>query len=415
MTILVWQSSEFPTDLESGRLVDVRQLLLDRGIMPLCNPCANPERARSYIPVFPAPCTNRRRRSATSTPHCAMRQFGYLMPMTSKLPTAEHIMQLAWGHAPPLIIYAGVKHGVFDALDGLPKTVPQLVKQTRASARGLTAILNALVGLRMLTKKGDRYALAPESAAFLVSGKPSYLGAFFGHVVQHLIPKWLRISDVVRTGKPAIAVNDKSDGSKFFAEFVEALFPLNYPAASALAEHLRLDRSTGPIRVLDLAAGSGVWGIALAQRSPDVQLTIVDWPDVLKVTRKVARRHGLGNRLTSIPGDLLKVDYGTGHNIATLGHILHSEGRERSRRLLKKTFRALSPHGTIAIGEFLVKHDRTGPPMGLLFAVNMLINTNVGDAFSFEEIRGWLREAGFRRPRLLDVGTHSPLILATKP
>ena len=332
-----------------------------------------------------------------------------------KTPGPERIMQLAWGYAPPLIIEAAVKHGVFDLLDQSPKTAQQLARTTRASERGLTAILNALVGLQLLTRKGNRYTLTPESAAFLVSTRSPYYGAFFRHTTEQLIPKWLRITDVVRTGIPATAVNGQQDGAKFFADFVESLFPLSYAAARALGEHLRIPKATSPVNVLDVAAGSGVWGIALAQQSPHVRLTAVDWPNVLKVTERVARRHGVNGRLTKIPGDLLKVNYGNGHHVATLGHILHSEGRERSRRLLKKTFDALSPGGTIAIMEFVVNHDRTGPPMGLMFAVNMLINTQAGDTFSFEEMSGWLREAGFRKPRLLEVPAVSPLVLATKP
>jgi hypothetical protein len=116
-----------------------------------------------------------------------------------------------------------------------------------------------------------------------------------------------------------------------------------------------------------------------------------------------------------IPGDLLKVRFGKNHQVATLGHILHSEGRARSRKLLKKTFDALAPGGTIAIMEFLVDHDRADPLVSLLFAVNMLVNTKEGDTFSFEEISGWLREAGFKKSRLLKVPAVSPLVLATKP
>jgi hypothetical protein len=112
---------------------------------------------------------------------------------------------------------------------------------------------------------------------------------------------------------------------------------------------------------------------------------------------------------------LLKAPFGKNHNVATLGHILHSEGPARSRKLLKKTFDALVPGGTIAIMEFLVNHDRTEPVVGLFFAVNMLVNTAEGDTFSFEEISGWLREAGFVKPRLLKVPAVSPLVLATKP
>ena len=324
-------------------------------------------------------------------------------------------MQMSWGYAPPLIIATALKHGVFDALDQSPKTAAELAQKTRLSERGITAILNALVGLQLLKRKGTRYALTDESAAFLVSTKTPFYGEFFRHTTEQLIPKWLQLNNVVRTGKPAMAVNDEKQGADFFVKFVEALFPLSYAAASTLGEHLEIPKADGPVNVLDIAAGSGVWGIALAKQSSHVNLTAVDWPQVLQVTERMARRHGVGKRLTKLPGDLLKVNYGNGHHVATLGHILHSEGRDRSRRLLKKVFKSLSPGGTIAIMEFMVDHDRSGPPMGLLFAVNMLVNTRAGDTYSFKEMSGWLREAGFRKPRLLDVSAVSPLLLATKP
>jgi hypothetical protein len=141
----------------------------------------------------------------------------------------------------------------------------------------------------------------------------------------------------------------------------------------------------------------------------------VDWPKVLEVTRKVAKKYGFEDRLTSAPGDLLEADFGTGHQIATIGHILHSEGIERSQKLLKRAFDALAPGGTIAIMEFLLNDDRLGPPPALMFAVNMLVSTEHGDTFSFAEISAWLADAGFINARLLPGPGPSPLILATKP
>jgi ubiquinone/menaquinone biosynthesis C-methylase UbiE len=170
-----------------------------------------------------------------------------------------------------------------------------------------------------------------------------------------------------------------------------------------------------PIRVLDLAAGSGVWGIALAQSSDQVHVTAVDWPGVIPVTQKTVARFGLSDRFSFIQGDLQQADFGSGHNLATLGHILHSEGEERSRALLAKTFEALASGGTIAIAEFLVNADRTGPVNGLFFAVNMLVNTDTGNTYSFEEISSWLTETGFINSRTLESPGPSPLILATRP
>ena len=146
-----------------------------------------------------------------------------------------------------------------------------------------------------------------------------------------------------------------------------------------------------------------------------VRVTAVDWPEVIPVTRKMVEKFGLAERFSYVEGDLLKADFGSGYAVATLGHILHSEGKERSRSLLARTFDALASGGTIAIAEFLVNADRTGPAGGLFFAVNMLVNTDSGDTFSFEEISSWLQEAGFKDARLLNAPGPSPLILATKP
>ena len=147
----------------------------------------------------------------------------------------------------------------------------------------------------------------------------------------------------MRTGRPVTAVNQGVDGQKFFAEFVESLFPISYKAARCLGEHLAIPRAASRVSVLDIGAGSGVWGIALAHQSPHVRVHAVDWPAVLEVTRRVALRHGVAERLTTSPGDLLEADFGKGHQMAVLGHILHSEGAERSRELLRRVFDALAP------------------------------------------------------------------------
>lgn len=337
------------------------------------------------------------------------------MPDSPPPVTPERINQLAWGYVPPLLIETAVHHKLFDTLDSGPKSIPELAQATGASARGLTAVANALAGLNLLARDDSgRYTLTPESSAFLVSNKPGFQGGRFRHGTRDLIPRWLQINEVVATGKPSRPVNEKASGEEFFQGFVADLFPMNYPAAQALAAHLNLAAAPEP-RVLDLAAGSGVWGIALAQSAPAARVTAVDFAGVLPVTRGFAERFGLADRFTFIEGDILQADLGIGYSAATLGHILHSEGEARSRALLRRVFGALAPGGTIAIAEFLVNPDRTGPPMGLFFAVNMLVNTDEGDTFSFEEIGAWLREAGFTNPRTVDAPSPSPLILADKP
>lgn len=322
---------------------------------------------------------------------------------------------MAWGYAPPLMVEAALHLHVFELLDGGPKPASQIAEVAGASPRGVRILLDALVGLQLLAKQGENYALTPESSAFLVPGKPGFQGGIFKHVSTQLMPKWLELTEIVRRGGPGRAVNQHGEGAKFFAEFVEDIFPMSYPAARALGGILNLAEATETVRVLDIAAGSGVWGIALAETSPQVRVSAVDWPEVLPVTRRIAARHGVGDRFDFIEGDLRTVDFGTGYQVATLGHILHSEGETHSRALIQKVFNALAPGGTIAIAEMIPNDERTGPAHAVMFAVNMLVNTDEGDTFTFAEMSAWLREAGFVNPRLVDAPSASPLLLAGKP
>ncbi len=324
-------------------------------------------------------------------------------------------MQFAWGYAPTMIIEAALKVGLFDALARGPMTLPQTALACTCSLRGMKALMNALVGLRLLGREGESYTLTQESEAFLVSTKPDYRGLFFHHHRAQLVPQWMQLEKVVRTGQCARATNKEDDGARHFAAFVESLFPVNLAAAVALGKHLRVEEIKSSATLLDVGAGSGVWGISLAHLSPLLRIHAVDWPEVLEITRKMAAKHGLADRLTTSAGDFYEADFGKDHLIATLGHILHSEGPSRIQLLLQKTYASLAPGGVIAIQEWVPDEDRKGPAEPLLFAVNMLVNTEEGDTYTFMEISQWLREAGFENPRLLKVPAVSPLILADKP
>ncbi|RME95537.1 MAG: methyltransferase domain-containing protein, partial [Verrucomicrobia bacterium] len=218
--------------------------------------------------------------------------------------------------------------------------------------------------------------------------------------------------EVVRTGRPV--PRDRRPAEEF-ARFVEALFAGNLPAAQALQAHLGLRQTTAPCRVLDLGAGSGVWGIGLAEGAPQVRVTAVDWPEVLAVARRLAAEHGVAERFRWIEGDFFEVGLGNDYDLVVLGHILHSEGIERVRRLLERSHEALRPGGRVVIAEFLPADDRSGPLQPLLFAVNMLVNTEAGDTYTLAELTAWLEEAGFEAVETLPVPAVSPLVLARKP
>ena len=336
----------------------------------------------------------------------------------SSTPTVrpDRIMEMVWGYAPPIILATAVQNRVFDELDRGPKTIAELAKATGNSERGLRILANALVGFNFLSKAPDgKYALTPESAAFLVSGKPGFLGKFAEMSGLKMIQTWIPLPEIVRTGKPNAAVNQEQHGESFFQDLVEPIFAMSYPATQIGGQALRISEAKSPLKVLDIGAGSGVWGIGLAQQSPQVSVTALDLQGVLEVTRRMADRFNLGSRFSYLPGDFHTIDFGTGYNLVTIGHILHMLSVDECRNLLKKAAGALASKGTVVISEFLVKDDRTGPPMGLIFAVNMLAHTEQGDTYSFDEISSWLKEAGLVNARKIEPGGPVGLVLADKP
>ena len=164
--------------------------------------------------------------------------------------------------------------------------------------------------------------------------------------------------------------------------------------------------------MLDVAAGSGVWGIAFAEADAEARVTAQDFPGVLPTTREYVRRHGLEERFDFLAGDLREVDFGEGrYDVAVLGNIVHSEGEDSSRDLFRRLRRALKDGGRIVVIDMLPNDARTGPPYQLIFALNMLVNTERGDTYTLAEYTAWLNDAGFARVETADIGSHSPAVI----
>jgi precorrin-6B methylase 2 len=323
-------------------------------------------------------------------------------------------METMFGYAPALILDSAAACGIFEALAQGGRTSAQIAEVCGITPRGATILLNALVGLDWLKKENGTYILTEESAALLLKSSPGYHGGMLWHIVRRLLPAWQSLETTLRTGKPAMPLNIEGEGGGCFRDFVAALYCANYPAARTLADTLPAIVEQRDLKVLDVAAGSGVWGIALALASPNVHVTALDWQAVVPVTRNTAEQMAVADRFDFIGGDVHAADWRSGYDLIVLGHILHTQGEDLSRALLRKAHAALAPGGTVVVAEVLVDEDRTGPAMPLLFAVNMLVTTDIGDTYSLSEITAWLDDAGYRNVRTLDVPGSSPLILADK-
>ena len=320
-----------------------------------------------------------------------------------------------WGYAKTSILAAGVELDVFTHIASGKKTVNQISKATKSSRRGMEMLLNALAGLGLLAKdKAGLFSLRPESSEFLVCGKPRYLGDMSLHALE-LNKIWLHLAQCVRSGRPYTAVDQKDAAEDYFPILVRGLFQMNYPCAKYAALYLKR-RHRKISDILDVAAGSGVWSVAIAKEFKTAKITALDFPEVLKVTREYVNRFNLSDRYKYIKGDLRRINFGKErYGLIILGHICHSEGKIYTQQLIKKSFRALKKGGILLIAEFLLDNDKAGPLMPLLFALNMLVNTNEGDVFRTVELKRWLHGAGFRQVKILEKAPSvSPLISAVK-
>jgi ubiquinone/menaquinone biosynthesis C-methylase UbiE len=329
--------------------------------------------------------------------------------------TLQRLMQTLNGFAPGIMIDAGIELGIFDALSSGPLTSGEVAERCRLSVRGTRRVLDALASLDWLKKSDGRYTLVPESATFLVKTSPAFLGGIVRQHLHRMLPVWQQLESVMRTGAPAKSLDGEQEGSTYFRDFVPALFSLNHAAGRVLAKTLLAERGDRPIRVLDVGAGSGVFGIAFAAETPRVTVTAADWKEVLSVTRQIAREWKVEKQFSFAEGDLFESDFGSGFDVAVLGNILHMEGEERCRELLRKVYGALSAGGTVAIFEFVPEDDRSGPAMPLIFSITMLLHTAQGDTYTLRELSQWLAEAGFRNIRRLETPSPCPAILADKP
>jgi cyclopropane fatty-acyl-phospholipid synthase-like methyltransferase len=150
----------------------------------------------------------------------------------------------------------------------------------------------------------------------------------------------------------------------------------------------------GVKRVLDLGGGPGTYSMALARKGRDV--TIMDFPETLKIAKRLIDKAGLRKKVTLLPGDFTRDDMGNGYDLIFISQILHAYDEEGCTSMLKKCFHALHPGGRVVVQEFTLDETRTSPLQGAIFAINMLVNTPGGRTYTPKEMSGWLKKTGFR-------------------
>jgi 3-hydroxy-5-methyl-1-naphthoate 3-O-methyltransferase len=328
--------------------------------------------------------------------------------------TPDRIMQIAHGFWPAAIISSAAAHDFFTHIAHGHDTVDAVAAAAGTDQRATRMILDALVSLEFLSKQNGRYALTPESDAFLVRDRPTSIAEMIAEHPPLMWEDWGKLRESVRTGRPVQTVDDAAAGGAFFPKLIRMIMSLSLGPADAVAEHLGIGSTLTGAAVLDVGAGGCAWSIPFARRDRTVRVTAFDLQPVLNEAQKIVREFGVGESYRLQPGDYRKDDFGSDFDVVLFGNICHIETPDANRDLIARAHRALKPGGHLVIGDMLPNEERTGPPFPVMFAINMLLHSQ-GDTYTFGEYLTWLRESGFKDVEAYDTHrSHSPVVIATK-
>jgi ubiquinone/menaquinone biosynthesis C-methylase UbiE len=324
----------------------------------------------------------------------------------------EQVMQLHMSMVPARVLSAALRFDLFRHLEDGRDSAEAAAAAAGASPRGMRMLLDALTGLGLVEKHQGRYRAAEPARRYLLRSSEEYMGTLLEQ--DQLWQAWMELPEVIRSGKPARRLGGQQAAEAFFPALVQALHVVHREPARRAAAALIAGGTRG-LKILDIASGSGIWGIALAEADPEARVTAQDFPGLLPLTRRYAERHDVAGRFDYLGGDLKQVEFPAGaYDLAILGNIVHSEGEAASRALFQRLRPALRPGGRVVIIDMIPDDERTGPPYPLIFALNMLLNTEAGDTYTRAQYAEWLAQAGFEPPEAVEIGSHSPMLVSRR-
>jgi hypothetical protein len=291
---------------------------------------------------------------------------------------------------------AAVELGIFTAIAEDHTTAATIAKRCQAAERGVRTLCDFLTIHGFLTKEGAQYALASDSAVFLNRHSPAYIG---GAIEFLLTPRLreghARLSEAVRRGGCALGEGTLEADNPDWVKFAQAMMPLMHVPSEIMAAELRKGGEVH--KVLDIAAGHGIFGISVAKQNPAAHIYASDWKAVLEVARNNAQAMGVADRYHLLPGSAFETDLGSGYDLVLITNFLHHFDPPTCTAFMAKVHAALNPGGRAAIAELVPNPDRITPPTAAAFSLMMLATTPAGDAYTFPELESISKNAGFAR------------------
>ncbi len=310
--------------------------------------------------------------------------------------TPALVFDMLQAHQRTAALKAAIDLDLFRAVGDGPGDVASLARRCAASERGIRILCDFLTICGVLVKQDARYRHSAMSAAFLDPRSPSSLATIAQFLSNPAMREpFDRLAEIVRTGRTTLpGEGNVEPENPVWVQFAETMAPMMAPMAAPLGAVV-LEGHTGPMRVLDIAAGHGLFGIEIAKQNPQAHVTGLDWAPVLRVALDNARKAQVHERYDMLPGSAFEVDFGGPYDAVLLTNFLHHFDKPTCLGLLKKVRAALRPGGRAATLEFVPNEDRVSPPMPAAFSMTMLATTPAGDAYTLSELTSMYLGAGF--------------------
>ena len=318
------------------------------------------------------------------------------MPETAPVVTPEPLWQLMTAFQLSAAYKTAVELELFTRIAEGNQTASELASACGAAERGIRILADTLTVVGILHKQGDRYSLGDAAATFLDKRLPTYLGSAVDFIMGEAQRRGFDdLTSAVRHGGSQVKGDASLDpNSPMWVTFAKAMMPLMMPNAQAIAQNIGFEPDR-ELKVLDIAAGHGLFGIMVAKAFPNAQIYAVDWANVLTVASENAAKFGVAERHHLIEGDAFDVDFGEGYDVVLVTNFLHHFDAPTCTSFMRKVNDALKPGGKAVTLEFIPNDDRVSPPAEALFALIMLAATPAGDAYTYAELRRMMEDAGF--------------------
>lgn len=311
-------------------------------------------------------------------------------------PNPERIFQALVGFQQTAAMRAAIELDIFTAIAEGNDTPASIAARCKCAEKGARVLCDYLTIHNFLSKANGRYSLTPESQIFLVRTSPAYMGGVANFLARgSIIEAFQNFTENVRKGGTTMPdEGSMTPEHPMWEDFARSMVAMMRPPAEAIAQ---LAGAGGPLKVLDIAAGHGIFGTTIALRNPQAEIYAVDWKNVLAIAEKNAKDANVAERYHLIPGSAFDVDFGADYDVVLLTNFLHHFDPPTNEQLLRKVHAALKSGGRAITLEFVPNEDRVSPPMAAAFSMMMLGSTEAGDAYTFAELDSMFRHAGFAR------------------